>query len=76
MLEFRAASTSKPVATSGGSVINSGTACRCMLEPIKAAVGVVVLQEGDQSGRHAHHLAGRHVDVLDLVDRHHLKSPW
>ena len=36
MLELIATSTSMPVPTSGGSVINSGTACRCMLEPIKA----------------------------------------
>ena len=37
----------------------------------QGAVGVVVLQEGDQSRRHAHHLARRHVDVLHLVDRRH-----
>ena len=37
------------------------------------AVGVVVLQERNQPGRHADHLAGRDVDVLDLVDRHDLE---
>ena len=37
------------------------------------SVGVVVLEEGDQSGRHTDHLARRHVDVLNLVGRHHLE---
>ena len=36
MPEFWATSRSMPVATIGGSVTNSGTACRCMLEPISA----------------------------------------
>ncbi|MGC3969562.1 MAG: hypothetical protein QM775_20080 [Pirellulales bacterium] len=36
MPEFTATSRSIPVATIGGSVINSGTACRCMLEPMSA----------------------------------------
>ena len=73
MLEFRAASTSRPVATSGGSVINSGTACRCMLEPINARLASSCSRKGIKPGRHAHHLARRHVDVLHLVDRHHLE---
>ncbi len=34
--EWRATSFSSPVATTGGSVTNSGTACRCMFEPISA----------------------------------------
>ena len=46
MLEFRAASTSMPVATSGGSVISSGTACRCMLEPIKARLASSCSRKG------------------------------
>ena len=33
-------------------------------------VGVVVLQERNQTGRNADHLARRHVDVLNLVGRH------
>src|SRR5680860_117436 len=33
------------------------------------AVGVVVLEERDESGRHRHHLARRDVHVLDLVTR-------
>ena len=37
------------------------------------AVGVVVFQERNQTGRDADHLARRHVDVLHLVDRHHLE---
>ena len=37
------------------------------------AVGVVVLQERNQAGRNADHLAGSHVDVLDFVDRHHFE---
>ena len=36
MPEFWATSRSMPVATIGGSVINSGTAWRCMFEPINA----------------------------------------
>jgi hypothetical protein len=61
------------VATIGGSVTSSGTACRCMFEPIKRAVGVVVLQERNQPGRHADHLAGRDVDVLTCSGRHDLE---
>ena len=36
-------------------------------------VGVVVLQERNQTGRHADHLARRDVDVLNLVDRDQLE---
>ena len=39
----------------------------------QGAVGVVVLQERDQAGRNADHLARRDVHVLDLVDRHQLE---
>ena len=35
--------------TSGASVRSSGTACRCMFDPM-SAVGVVVLEERDQAG--------------------------
>src|SRR5690606_26594050 len=35
------------------------------------AVGVVVLQEGNQRRRNAHHLVGRHVLQLDLLTRGH-----
>jgi len=38
-----------------------------MLAPIKRAVGVVVLQERDQRGRHRHDLGRRHVHVLDAL---------
>ena len=31
------------------------------------AVGVIVLQEGDQRGAHAHHLLGRHIHIIDAV---------
>ena len=34
--ESRATRSSKPVATKGDSVISSGTACRCMFDPINA----------------------------------------
>jgi hypothetical protein len=34
--ELVATSRSMPVATTGGSVTKSGTACRCMLEPMRA----------------------------------------
>ena len=46
MLEFWAASPSRPVATSGGSVISSGTACRCMFEPIKARLASSCSRKG------------------------------
>jgi len=36
MDEFFATSFSKPVPTIGGSATRSGTACRCMFEPINA----------------------------------------
>ncbi len=36
MPEFCATAFSRPVATSGGSATSSGTACRCMFEPISA----------------------------------------
>ena len=70
MPEFIATALSSPVATIGGSATSSGTAWRCMFEPIKRPVGVVVLEERDQAGRDADHLLGRDVHVLDLVDRH------
>ena len=63
-----------PVATSGGSVTNSGTAWRCMFEPIKARLASSCSRNGIKPGRNADHLAGGHVDVLDLVDRHQLRS--
>jgi len=37
------------------------------VRPHQRPVGVVMLQEGDQAGRDAHHLAGGHVDVLHVV---------
>ena len=46
MLEFRAASFSRPVATSGGSVTSSGTAWRCMFEPIKARLASSCSRKG------------------------------
>jgi len=36
----------------------------------EGAVGVVMIQERDQRGRHAHQLIGRDVHVLDLFRRH------
>ena len=35
------------------------------------AVGVVVLEERNQDGRHRHQLVRRHVHVLDLIGAHH-----
>ena len=69
MPELIATARSSPVATIGGSATRSGTAWRCMFEPIERPVGVVVLEERDQAGRDADHLLGRDVHVLDLVDR-------
>ena len=57
-----ATSFSRPVDTSGGSVTSNGTACRCMFDPISAAVGVVMFEERNQAGRDAHHLLRRNVD--------------
>jgi len=42
-----------PVPTIGPPAAR-GHGWRCMFEPISGAVGVVVLQEGDQRGRHRH----------------------
>ena len=39
----------------------------------QGAVGVVMLQEGNQTGRHADHLARGDVDVLDFFDRNRLE---
>ncbi len=46
MLELVATSRSMPVATIGGSVINSGTACRCMFEPINARLASSCSRKG------------------------------
>ena len=46
MLELMAASRSMPVATSGGSVTRSGTAWRCMFEPIKARLASSCSRKG------------------------------
>ncbi len=67
MPELMATARSSPVATIGGSATRSGTAWRCMFEPI-SAVGVVVLQERDQARRNADHLLGRDVHELNLID--------
>ena len=41
-----AARYSRPVPTSGGSVIRSGTACRCMFEPISARFASLCSRNG------------------------------
>ncbi len=48
---------SMPVPTNGASARSSGTAWRCMFAAHEGAVGVVVLEERDERGRHRHHLA-------------------
>ena len=73
MLELIATSTSIPVPTSGGSVINSGTACRCMLEPINARLASSCSKKGIKPAETPTIWLGRHVDVLHLVDRHQLE---
>jgi len=69
MPECSATSRSKPT-TIGGSVTNSGTACRCMFEPINARFASSCSR--NESGRPKRQSSGsRHVDVLDLVDGNH-----
>ena len=46
MLELPATCFSMPVATIGGSVTSNGTACRCMLEPIKARLASSCSRKG------------------------------
>ena len=68
MPEFMATAFSRPVATIGGSATSSGTAWRCMFEPISARLASSCSRNGIRPGRDADHLLGRDVDVLDLLD--------
>ena len=65
--ESRAVTRSMPVPTSGASPRISGTAWRCMFEPIKRAVGVVIFEERNQAGGDRDELLGRNVDVVHFV---------
>ena len=62
-----------PVATIGGSLTNSGTACRCMFEPINARLASSCSRNGIKPAETPTIWLGRHVDVLHLFDRHHLE---
>ncbi len=68
-----ATSRSIPVATTGGSAHQERHRLPLHVGTHRRAVGVVVLEERDQTGRDADHLLGAHVHVLHLVERHHVE---
>ena len=61
--------------TTGDSVCNSGTAWRCMLEPISARLASSFSRNGNQRSRHADELLRRHVHVIDLTRRRQNEFP-
>ncbi len=67
MLEFKAASCSRPVATKRRLGDQQRHGLPLHVRAHQGAVGVVVFEEGDQSGGDAHHLRRGDVDVLHLV---------
>ncbi len=69
MPECSATSRSKPVPTIGGSVTKQRHGLPLHVRAHEGPVRVVVLEERNQTGRDADHLARRHVDVLNLIDR-------
>jgi hypothetical protein len=52
----------------------SGTACRCMFAPHERAVGVIVLEEGDQGRRDRDHLLRGDVHVVHFFGRDHREA--
>ena len=60
---------SMPVPTSGASGTSSGTAWRCMFEPIRARLASSCSRNGISDAATDDHLLRRHVHVLDLVRR-------
>ena len=62
-----ATSFSRPVATIGGSVISSGTAWRCMLEPMRARLASSCSRKGISPADTPTICLGRDIDVLNLV---------
>ena len=67
MLEFKAASCSKPGRHQRRLGDQQRHGLPLHVRAHQRAVGVVVFEEGDQAGRHADHLRRRHVDVLHLI---------
>ena len=65
-----------PVATSGGSVINSGTACRCMLEPISARLASSCSRKGIKPAETPTIWAGATSMYSTWSVGMSVKSPW
>ena len=57
----------------GGSASSSGTAWALHVGTHQGPVRIIMLQERNQTGRNADHLAGSHVDELDLLAGDHHK---
>ncbi len=62
--ESRAVTRSMPVPTSGASPLISGTAWRCMFEPINARFASSFSRNGNQARGHRYQLLRRNVDVI------------
>ena len=73
MPELRATSRSMPVPTIGGSATSSGTACRCMLEPINARLASSCSRNGIKPAETPTIWLGATSMYCDLVGRHHLE---
>ena len=69
--ESRATTSSRPVPTRGASARTSGTAWRCMLEPISARLASSFSRNGISAAATETRLLGRHVDHVDLLARRH-----
>ena len=64
-----------PVPTSGASVWRSGTAWRCMFEPMRARFASSCSRNGIRRGRRRHELVRRDVHVVDLLGAPCSNSP-
>ena len=69
--ESRATTCSMPVPTRGRLRLQERHGLPLHVGAHERAVGVVVLEERDEGGRHRHQLLGRHVHEVDLFGRHH-----
>ena len=65
--ESRATVSSMPVPTSGASARISGTAWRCMFEPMSARLASSFSRNGNERRRDRDELLGRDVDELDVL---------
>jgi hypothetical protein len=70
MLEFCATTSSMPVPTSGISEVSSGTAWRCMFEPISARFASSCSRNGISDAENADDLLRADVHVVDLLRVH------